>query len=112
MEHDDNVRTSGERFAVAGLLVPAISVIRVVDKGQHTQAARTAGSIVAAGVIDQDSDVHNVGQLGDGALQGFFGVICRHHHCDSLAVQHDRVSFPSGLWNYLSERVADSGVPA
>ena len=88
MHHDHDVCARGESLAIAGLLVAAIAVIGIVDKGQHAEPAGESGGPVLAGVIDKDLDVDHVGQFAHRLFQSQFGVVGGHHNRNSLSVDH------------------------
>ena len=88
MDHDHDVGAGGEGFAIAGLLIAAVSVVGIVDEGLHAEAAGKRGGLVFAGVVDKDLDIDDVGEFAHGLFQGLFGVVCRHDDRDSFSVDH------------------------
>ncbi len=88
MDHNHDVSARGKSLAVAGLLIAAISVIGVVDEGLHTQLPGERGGLVLAGIVDENLDVHNIGQFPHCLFQGLFGVVGRHHDRNPLSVDH------------------------
>ncbi len=57
-----------------------------MNKREHAELFRKRCGLVAATVVDQNPDVHNVGQLADSLLQGSLGVVGRHHNRNTLSV--------------------------
>ena len=88
MNHDHDIRTGKQRLTVAGLLVPSISIVFLVDVDLQAQFLGDSHGFIAAMVIDQDLDIHDVGELPDGFLQRLLRVIRGHDHDDALSVDH------------------------
>ncbi len=88
MQHDDDVRTGGQGLAIAGLLVAPITIIAVVLEDDQSEAACDVHCLVRAVVVDENADVHQIGQLSHGDLEGLLRVISGHNDRDALAVDH------------------------
>jgi hypothetical protein len=51
-----------QRQAIAGLLVPAISLVLIVPEGKDAVFLSNLNCIVSAGVVDEDDIVNDFGQ--------------------------------------------------
>ncbi len=61
MEHGHDIGTTGEGFAVAGLLIGSVAPISVVNDRVQTEFAGKRWRFVTACVIDQDEIVDKAG---------------------------------------------------
>ena len=83
VHHHHDVGAGSQRFAIAGLLIGAVTVVAVVDEQLEAQFAGDARGFIRAAVIHHDHQVHHVlRQVGIGHVQSLGGVIGRHHHHD------------------------------
>ena len=88
MHHNDDVSVFGESFAVAGLLIAAITIVAVVHKVHQAELARNFHGPVRAEIIDQDAGIHDVRQLLHGHGKRLLGVVCRHYYSYTFSIQH------------------------
>src|SRR5258707_1046679 len=88
MNHHHDVSACRESLPVAGLLIPAIAIVGIMNKGMYPKAFSEGRSFVFAGIIDKDFYVHDVGKFPHGPFQGSLGVVRRHYHRDTLAIDH------------------------
>ena len=88
MQHDDDIGTRGQGFAVAGLLVTAVAVVAVVLENVQAQLVRKVNGTVRAVVIDQYADVHHFRQFCHRCCERLLRVVGRHHDRDVFAINH------------------------
>ena len=66
MEHDHNIGAGGERLAITGLLVSAITVVAVVNECPNAEAFGQSGGSIDARIIHQDLDVDFIRKFANG----------------------------------------------
>src|SRR5262249_9541014 len=88
VDHHDDVGAGAKGFAVAGFLIGAVAVVAIVNEQFQSKLAGDLGGLIGAAVVHQDDQVdHIAGQVRIGHVEGFGGVIGRHHHHDFGFVQ-------------------------
>ena len=88
MDHHDNTGASAERFAVAGLLVGAVTIVTVVDKQVEAQLFGDPNRFIGRTIVDDDHQVHHVvRQFGVRHMQRFSRIVSRHDH-DYFGFRH------------------------
>src|SRR5208337_2138922 len=92
MNHDDHVGAGGQSFAVASLLIAAVTVVAVVDEGRQAQPTRDFDSAIGTVVVDENADIDQVGQFPYRSFQRPFRIECREHHGNAFAVDHALLS--------------------
>lgn len=93
MDHDDDIGSGFKGESVASLLVPAVSLIDLVNMDLHAlQAARDVYGVVAAFVINENNHVHDalLPNFLIGTADGFCGIVGRHDHYDFFVSIHKR----------------------
>jgi len=88
MKHDDHVSAFGQSFAVAGLLIAAVTVVAIVLEDLQAEAACEIDGAVGAVVIDKNADIHEIRQSACRDLESFLRVIGGHDDRDAFAVDH------------------------
>jgi len=89
VEHDHDVRASGQRLAVAGLLVAAIPAVLRVHHVVHAKLPRHVDGAIHAGVVYQHDVVGDGAiDLGSGLPERRLRVVGGHDHIDALAGEH------------------------
>ena len=88
MQHDHDVGAGIQRQRVAGLLVPTVAAVALVDMHAQTEPLCQSRSFVGAVVVHQDDGIHRWGNLVHGALQRLLRVVCGKHGHNFLVVDH------------------------
>jgi hypothetical protein len=88
MKHDDNVGAGVQSFAIAGLLIASVAVVAVVLEDVQAKAMRDIHGLIGAVVVNQNADVHQVGQFPHCSLKSLLRVVSGHNDCDAFAVDH------------------------
>ena len=92
MDHDDDVSAGGERFAIAGLLIAAVSVVTIVGEALQAELTRNFKSTVGAVVVDENADIDQAGQFPHRRCQRFFRVVSGQDDGNAFAVDHAAIS--------------------
>ena len=89
MHHHHDVRAAAKRLAVAGLLIPAVTLVPAVHNGVDAEPPRHLRRVILGGVIHEDRFRNNIGiDLAKGALQCPFRVVGRKNDDYLLAADH------------------------
>src|SRR5579863_6182237 len=113
MKHDDDIGAGGQGFAIAGLLVASVAVVAVVLENVEAETAGQVDGVVAAVVVHQDTDIHQVGNFFHRGLESLRRVVRGHDDCDAFAVNHLLTTIslpdPARLWGFWSFAVRHYG---
>src|ERR1700723_1493544 len=88
MDHDNDIGTCFEGFSIAGLLVAAIAVVGIMDKGLDSKLVGEERGVVAAGVVDENLDINAAGQTLHSLLQRSLSVVGRHDDRYAFSIDH------------------------
>ena len=89
MKHDDYVCSCRQRFPIARLLIPAVTVIAIVPKHQQSKPARQFDSAVRTVIVPKNADVDQIRQFTDCDLQSLFRIVGGQHNRYAFAVDHE-----------------------
>src|ERR1043165_8029895 len=93
VQHDDDIRTTPQRFAIASFLVAPVAKVLAMYKSGEAQFSGDFCGRITATVVDQNDLVDKV--LGDFAIslfERFCGVIGRHYDKNAFSIQHKRAT--------------------
>ena len=105
VHHDDHIGASGQRLAIAGLLVAPVAIISIVNEDLKTQLLRYLDGAVRAVVVDKDTDIHKLGKLADRSFQGLLRVVSGHDNRNTSAVDHSPPKFKARCGSTLFARL-------
>src|SRR5579859_6469932 len=88
MDHNDDVGSFCKGLAIARHLVAAVAVVAVVLENLKTQAVTKSGRVVMTVIVDQNTNVDEVGKFGNRGLQRLLRVVGGHDDRDAFAVDH------------------------
>ena len=85
VDHHHHVGAAGQRLAVTGLLVAAVTAVLWMDNDRETHVARDLHRAVGAAVVHEDHFVDGAGgDVGQRRRQRPLGVVGRHHGHDAV----------------------------
>ena len=88
MNHDDHIGARVESHGVAGFLVGAIAAVDFVNGNGEAELTGQGSRFISAVIVHQDDVVHHIGKFPHSRRERLLGIVGRHHHNDSFAVNH------------------------
>ncbi len=88
MNHNHDLRSACQRFAITGLLVAPVAEVLLVHERDDPQLLRDFNGFVGAGVVDENHLIDHIErQFGVGAFKRRSRVERRHYDGDFFPVQ-------------------------
>src|SRR5262249_5756392 len=108
--HDDEIGAPFQGQPIAGLLVPAITLVAVVAEHKEVVSARHLDRLVGGEIVHQDDVVDDVRRdLAERPLQRARRIVGRQDDTDFLVIDHAAWSPTNFAGDYHYTRVPETG---
>jgi len=77
VHHDDDVGSAGQRLSIAGLLVPPVAVVSIMNVDVQAQFVCPSYRLIRATIVNKNSKVNALGQFSHRRLERPFCIVGR-----------------------------------